>query len=440
MAIRSYNTKADYEAAVKPATESQVSLIESSREVIVDGVNVITTEPVVGDALFLDESNNKVFVKGGDWLQKAVIPSAWTFVGVVFSREGRQVGIIDKDGDDEKYADVLQFELTGLTLDGAEHSATIGLRLSNNYNTNTTITFTYATTLLSEVVTALNAAIDARQVEVGFTNAVWAYLINDKYEKVETDEEATSIMVQIDAWSNENQTSKSNSGCTLTFVTWRDMPASSVYFRANNRSTDVRGIMNIAKGESYFATEGRTPTADVVLPEGNVSPLNKTSFDTSPYCEQVRARYATYRDYLLGEYLVKIPQKYGTFALPSGKELSDKYASLLAPTKAGDTKAMFPSFYRCYNIDYNAEGLRKGDWYLPGCEEGCKFMASETISKMSPTMSKMGGTGIGNGTSRWFAQRSSGTRARFFYRINGYLYHTYVHGSLRRQAVALLNI
>jgi hypothetical protein len=177
-----------------------------------------------------------------------------------------------------------------------------------------------------------------------------------------------------------------------------------------------------------------------VLPEGNVSPLNKTSFETSPYCEQVRAKYATYREYLQGEYLVKIPQKYGTFALPSGKELSDKYASLLAPTKAGDTKAMFPSFYRCYNIDYNAEGLRKGDWYLPGCEEGCKFMASETTSKMSPTMSKMGGTGIGSGTTRWFAQRGSGNRARIFYRVNGTLSTYYVHYRLRRQAVALLII
>jgi hypothetical protein len=178
----------------------------------------------------------------------------------------------------------------------------------------------------------------------------------------------------------------------------------------------------------------------VVLPEANVAPLNKTAFETSPYCEQVRAKYNTYRDYLLGEYLVKIPQKYGTFTLPSGKELSDKYASLLAPTKAGDTKAMFPSFYRCYNIDYNAEGLRKGDWYLPGCEEGCKFMASETISKMSPTMSKMGGTGIGSGTFRWFAQRYSGTRARFFSRYDGILHTNYVRNRFRRQAVALLVI
>lgn len=440
MAIKSYNTKADYDAAVKPATESQVSLIETSREVIVDGVNVITTEPVVGDALFLDESNNKVFVKGGDWLQKAVIPSAWTFVGVVFSREGRQVGIIDKTGDDVKYADVLQFTLTDLTLDGQEHSATIGLRLSNNYNANTTITFTYATTLLSEVVTALNAAIDAKQVEVGFTNTVWAYLINDQYEKVETDADATAIMVQIDTWNNENQTSKSNSGCTLTFVTWRDMPASSIYFRANDRPTDTRGIMNVGKAESYYTTNGRTPTADVVLPEGNTNPLSKAAFETSEYCTAVRAKYATYREYLNGEYLVKMPQKYGTFALPPGKELSDKYAYLTAPTKTGSTKAILPAFYMCYNIDYNSDGLRKGDWYLPGCEEGCKFMSSSIIGTVQKTMGKMGGTAIGNGTYRWFAQRYSANRARVFGRSNGTLYIINVHGSYRSQAVTLLTL
>ena len=38
MAIKSYNSKADYDAAVKPTTESQVSMIETTREIIVDGV------------------------------------------------------------------------------------------------------------------------------------------------------------------------------------------------------------------------------------------------------------------------------------------------------------------------------------------------------------------------------------------------------------------
>ena len=78
MAIEIYPNKAAYDAATKPTTESQVSMIETSREIIVDGVNVLTAEPIAGDAIFLDENNKIVFVKGGDWLQTAIIPSAWT--------------------------------------------------------------------------------------------------------------------------------------------------------------------------------------------------------------------------------------------------------------------------------------------------------------------------------------------------------------------------
>ena len=57
MAIKSYPNKQAYDAAVKPTIESQVSLIETTREIIVDGVNVITTEPAPGDLVMLDESN-----------------------------------------------------------------------------------------------------------------------------------------------------------------------------------------------------------------------------------------------------------------------------------------------------------------------------------------------------------------------------------------------
>ena len=62
MAIKSYANKAAYDAAVKPTIESQVSLVETTREIIVDGVNVITTSPAVGDLVFLNESNEITYV------------------------------------------------------------------------------------------------------------------------------------------------------------------------------------------------------------------------------------------------------------------------------------------------------------------------------------------------------------------------------------------
>ena len=63
MAIKSYNSKADYNAAVKPTTESQVSMIEATREIIVDGVNV-------GEDVFMIETE---ITKNGAHIMKQYI-------------------------------------------------------------------------------------------------------------------------------------------------------------------------------------------------------------------------------------------------------------------------------------------------------------------------------------------------------------------------------
>ena len=76
--IKNFPNEAAYEAAVKPTIESQVAMIENTKAVKYDGVNVIADVPQVGDAVFLDESNNPVILKGGDWLIKANVPAAWT--------------------------------------------------------------------------------------------------------------------------------------------------------------------------------------------------------------------------------------------------------------------------------------------------------------------------------------------------------------------------
>ena len=443
MSIKSFPNKQAYDAATKPTIESQVSLIETSREIIVDGVNVLTTEPVPGDAIFLDESNKIVFVKGGSWIQKAIIPSAWTWVGTVFFREGRQVAIVHKTGSDVKYADVVQFKLNDPTLDGAEHTASIGVRVtggtSAGYGSNTTISYTYTATTLSEVVAALNTAIDAAKTTLGFTNTVWAYLADATGNKVDSDADATQIIVQIDAWSDYRQYLCSG----MTHITWDDMPASTVYFKQTSKGgvgTDNGGAMNMARRIAYINSSSNTaaaPSANVPLGAGMV---RRTEFNTSPYCQLLRDTYGTYENYVAGDQMVMCPQKYGSFALPSGKELCKKYGLLMAPTKAGGTKAKFTAMYVASSVSYDAAGLRQGDWFLPGVMEGTRLMRDETLAAIAPTISKMAGTAINNSTPRWFAQRCSVNFARYFHGTDGTLNSSGVYRSNRAQAVALLNI
>ena len=430
MAIKSYNSKADYQAAVKPTTESQVSMIETTREIIVDGVNVVTTQPTVGDVVFLDDQNKIIYVKGGTWIQKANIPAAWTHVGYVYFRKGKQVGIIHKTGADQKWLDVSQFAWTDAVLDGAEHEKTIGLRFGiPDWNTTTDITFTYTATTLAEAAAACTAAIEAKLTELSAPQTTidqwWAY----------ADEANNRVIVQRDACTDYRFYN-----CTgLTHITWGDMPEkSNSGFRVNMR-TGGEKIMNDARGAAYYGTNGRTPTEDVPL-NSNAGIVKKSAFDSSPYCQLLRDTYGTYQEYIHQEYRVACPQKLGVFSLPSGKELTAKYGLMTAPTKAGSTKYKYPALWYGYNKSFGVDGLDFGDWYLPGVSEGAMLMRDETLAALSPSISKMGTSAINNSTSRWFAQRYNANHAWRFNGNNGILNSSGVSATNRCQAVALLEI
>lgn len=431
MAIKSYNSKADYDAAVKSAIESQVSMIETTREIIVDGVNVVTTQPTVGDVVFLDDQNKVIYVKGGAWIQKANIPAAWTHVGYVYFRKGKQVGVVHKMGADRKWLDVSQFAWTDVVLDGTEHSKTIGLRFGiPDWSTTTSITFTYTATTLAEAAAACTAAIEAKLTELGASQATidqwWAY----------ADEDNNRVIVQRDACTDYRFYNCSG----LTHITWGDMPATDKNgFRVNMRTGGVM-IMNDARGAAYYGTNGRTPTADVPL-NSDAGIVKKSEFDSSPYCQLLRDTYGTYKEYIHQEYRVAYPQKLGVFSLPSGKELTIKYGLMTAPTKAGGTKYKYPALYYGYNKSFGVMGLDFGDWYLPGVAEGAMLMRDETLAALAPSISKMGTTAINNSTARWFSQRYYVNGAWIFNGGHyGNLYSFSVSNGPRCQAVTLLNI
>lgn len=430
MAIKSYNNKAAYEAAVKPTTESQVSMIETTREIIVDGVNVVTTQPTVGDVVFLDDQSKVIYVKGGAWIQKATIPAAWTHVGYVYFRKGKQVGVIHKTGADQKYLDVSQFAWTDAVLDGEEHSKTIGLRFGiPNWDTTTSITFTYTATTLAEAAAACTAAIEAKlaELEAPATTIAqwWAY----------ADDANSRVIVQRDACTDYRFYNCSG----LTHITWGDMPANSTNgFRVNGRMSDQK-IMNDARGAAYYSTNGATPAADVPLNAAGTI-VKKDAFDSSPYCQLLRDTYGTYQEYIHREYHLQYPQKLGVFSMLSGKELTAKYAPITAPTKAGGTKYKYPALWYGYNKSFGVVGLDFGDWYLPGVAEGAMLMRDETLAALSLSISKMGTTAINNSTYRWWAQRYGASNAWIFGGGSGTLYNYYVYSTNRCQAVALLEI
>ena len=437
MAIKSYNSKADYQAAVKPTTESQVSMIETTREIIVDGVNVVTSEPVVGDVVFLDDQNKVIYVKGGSWIQKANIPAAWTHVGYVYFRKGKQVGVIHKDGADVKWLDVCQYGITAIS----STSLTINLSMAPSYAQVATTVALASTAINAANAQAISEAVAAKATEVGDTRAWWAYLADADGNKV--DENGTQIIIQCDTCTDYRFYNVSATGCTIALITWGDMPENSTYWRGERGYyTNYWGVMNIARTKAWATGSGRVPTAqEPVGPRaGNDAPVKPSEFANSEYCANLRAAYATYEEYLEKCYMVVYPQKYGCFALPSGKTMAEKYARMTAPTKAGGTKYKYPALYYGYAKSFGVDGLDFGDWYLTGVAEGTMLMKDETLAALAPSVSKMGTTAINNSAPRWWAERYNVNTAWIFGGSNGILSYTGVYGTFRAQAVALLEI
>ena len=437
MAIKSYPNKAAYDAASKPTIESQVSMIETTREILVNGVNVITTSPVPGDLVFLNESNEVTFIKGGAWIQKAIIPSAWTHVGYVYFRKGKQVGVIHKDGADQKWLDVCQYAITAISAT----SLTINLSMAPNYAQVATTVELASTDIDATNAAAISAAVAAKATEVGDTRAWWAYLADADGNKVDSD--GTQIIIQCDTCTDYRFYNVSATGCTISHISWGDMPENSNYWRGERGYyTNYWGVMNIARTKAWATGSGRVPASqEPVGPRaGNDAPVKPSEFASSEYCANLRAAYATYEEYLEKCYCVVYPQKYGCFALPSGKAMAEKYARMTAPTKDGGTKYKYPALYYGYAKSFGVDGLDFGDWHLPGVAEGTMLMKDETLAALAPSITKMGTTAINNSTYRWCAERCNVYYAWFFDGYFGILYYTNVSYGLRAQAVALLNL
>ena len=438
MAIKSYANKAAYDAAVKPTIESQVSLIETTREIIVDGVNVITTSPAVGDLVFLNESNEIIYVKGGSWIQKAIIPGAWVHVGYVYLRKGRQVGVIDKNTADLKYLDVCQYAITAIS----STTLAIKLRMSPDYAVDTTVDVTLTSAAINETSAAeISAAVAAKATAVGDTKAWWAYLADAEGNKVESD--GTQIIIQCDTCVDYRFYVVSATGCTIAHITWDDMPENSNYWHGERGFyTNYWGVMNIARTKAWATSNGRVPASnEPVGPRaGNDAPVKPSEFESSQYCADLRAAYKTYEEYLEKCYAVVCPQKYGCFSLPDGATMAERYARKTAPTKDGGTKYKFPALYYGYNRSYGVAGLDFGDWHLPDVLEGTQLMKDACINTLAPSITKMGTTAINNSTYRWFAQRYNVNYAWLFYGSNGTLNINYVYNTYRCQAVAILEI
>jgi hypothetical protein len=423
--IEQYNDAASYNSAGKPTTESRVANIKEGNISKFDGVNVPTTDtPVFGDAVYLDENGNKVAIRK-EVYNRSLVPASWTYKGVFLSyhKDGRWRTFLGNYSSlpSLKYLGVCQYAWTDAVLTGVETTKTIGIRCALDWANNTSVTCVYTATTLAEAAAAMQSAIEARLTELSATTAEIALW------HCYADEGNNRVIVQCDDCTDRRFYNCSG----LTHISWGDMPASDNYRKVNGKSTSDRGLMNFAGAASYWSTNGRTLEANVAVhsESGDTNPMKLTEFQSSPYAADIRAYYKTYEAYLRGEFGIQPLMKVGAFALPDGETLTAKYGPMMAPTKSGGTKAIYPSLNWAY--------LQGG--HLWDVTEGVLMMEDSNLAVINATQTKAGKVTLANSSYRWFAQRSNVSYAWYFYGAYRYLYVSgYVSTTYQVVAIALL--
>lgn len=433
--IKRYSTPEAYAAAGVPTDESRVAQIEQTGEIKVDGVNVIVPIPGDGDAVFEDAEGNVKFVRYNT-INKSRLDAAWNHIGFAFGYDGKTVRVMAKDENTAglKWLNCWQHAITAIS------AATIKfyIHAKGDYAVWVPVEVTLSDSSNSYLnaanAEAISEALDAvgNSGNVGYANhGWWAYF------------DGTAIIVQCDFCADYRQYqtfdgSHALVGCTMSLSVWEDMPAASAYWRKSGVSTYF-APMNLDKAVAYYSVNGKTPTANWALNATDF--VNKTSFDTSAYCADLRAAYGTYRNYLAHSMVLFPAPKYGVFKLPDADEMTRLYANKTFTKKDGvTTDYKFPALHYGATIGYGTGKFAVGKWHLSDVPEGVLYMEDTTMAKLAEAQTRMNTTVLTNAANRWFARRYSANTAWLFSSTYGNLSTNYVSNAIRCRACTLLTL
>ncbi len=249
--------------------KTEISLDEATNEISVKGVNVLTTQPAVGDIVCYDESRKIRFIVC-DTFHAGTFPAAWETVGVVVLRKGNQVTICSKHNEAKKFMEVYPYVVSGYVLDGSEH--TVQLRLHGKPTTSTYYEFKYTASTDSEFVSQLKQFLTTN----GETD--WsAYLMEGK------------VILQYDNYTTGEYYATSltfATGLTLTEKVTLDCPAQPDF---------LRKCGNLGKGVWHAGRAKQVYKADQTSTAFNPS-IDVNSVPSYPVCWPAFAGTSEYQE------------------------------------------------------------------------------------------------------------------------------------------------
>ena len=418
------------------------------------GTPVETDDPQIGDALYVDGSGNKHYLKGGDMLKGTTIPSGYLPVGVVIQRRGDDVLVHYYNCNETKrFASAWMWEITGMTLDGASHSIVFRQRKNETEYVNIG-TFTYTASTLADFCTALDTWLRSHPGGTA-AGAGWNYDWHCEYMENYLGNMACIVIADVMSdYRQANSIVASGATATMNFANALPTIGDSTGFERVGGTHGTRAGANANRIIEYFTSNPgtiATLTSDVTPTTANVV-VSKTQFESDSHCAPLRAVYKTYAEYIKKCVMLKWPALTYGMKTSYGKQKEWTYA-LSGKThkkKDGTTTPTFPAVSYAGSIAFNSPGLESGCWRMMGIED-----TYEMISKMkaglsdhttyasydivNKTLNAMGGAIVSLDDHRWLAVRSSDNYAWMFSSA-GIFRNNAFNSYLRVSAVALLTL
>jgi len=379
--------------------------------------NTFVKIPKKNDVVVGHIASDKVCFIDLDSFDNSSLSNAYERIGVVGYRRGKDVLIVNKEHHTSKQLfSRAWWYLTGMTLDGAEHTGTLQIRAaSNSWASNIAKVITYTATTNEEFVTALNTAFAA---DSDMDTQDWYADIWDGKIRVH----CAPL-----AWQQFAKNTASD-GFTLT-GSCPEIPAYDGMLRKHGGNGGWGAVCNVERAMDCFRPDGTNYNPSTDLTNIKLAqPVRLPAFlgisqHQSDHCALLRQTFGEGEEGWkkhIESCMPVVPTDYGIMGIRSGYNLTKQMASIKYTSRRQATPAPC-----CAAADYcwaqSTVCLPQGKWYLGApCEyqgfiEDVKYGTnpSRNSDRLNLALNKLGGTAIPNNVDIWSCSRHSSDRAWF---------------------------
>ena len=340
------------------------------------------------------------------------INDGYELVGVVCGFINGEVLVVRNPiSHNDTWCDILQYVLTGYTLDGTDQSGVISIRDNSTATSNTDYTIPYNANTKAELVEQLNNF---------FAN-------NDAFKKqgfyASIDDDKVIVHYHY-IFVNQSSYIAGKNGFTLTKNTIPDIIASAIFRRKNGVqigngviSNMERALVNFRDDNSSAAYNPTNVVTSVKVTNPICLPgyLGTSSYRDGDKCEFLRSVYGEGEEgwkRFMKSFLPVYPTDYGVINT-TGKELTKVLVSKRYNDLDKVDEPMCKAAYYCYSM--TSTTIEEGEFWLPGVQElsiilgDIKYgtVSDKNADIVNKALYKVGWASISNGTYYWSACRYS---------------------------------